>query len=88
MGAYLLLYPQARVYTLWVFFVVKTRAWVVLGYWILLQFLDAALTSAAQAHRADTGGIAFWAHVGGFLAGMILIKILPERAGRYRYGTW
>jgi len=88
MGAYLLLYPKARVSTIWFFFVFRSPAWIVLGYWIALQFVSAAASSAARASHTDTGGIAFWAHVGGFLAGMALIKILPERTGRYRYGTW
>ena len=38
--------------------------------------------------RNTRGGVAFWAHVGGFLAGIVLIKALPERPQRYRYGTW
>ena len=87
MGAYLLLYPRARVYT-WPFFFLALPAWFVLGFWIAVQFLSAALTSVENANQAGTGGIAFWSHVGGFLAGMALIKILPERLGRYRYGTW
>ena len=38
--------------------------------------------------QRDLGGVAFWAHVGGFVVGIVLIKILPERPRRYRYGTW
>ena len=34
------------------------------------------------------GGVAFWAHVGGFVAGVVMIKLLGERPHRYRYGTW
>jgi membrane associated rhomboid family serine protease len=89
MGAYLLLYPRARVFTfLPPFFFFPLPAWIVLGYWIVVQFLSGAVSSVAYARQGDSGGIAFWAHVGGFIAGMILIKILPERKGRYRYGTW
>ena len=73
MGAYLLLYP---------------RAWVVLGFWIVVQFFSGAATKLMYARQGASGGIAIWAHVGGFAVGMILIKILPERSGRYRYGTW
>ena len=80
MGAYLLLYPRARVS-----FFFTLPAWVVLGSWFAAQLF---VQVVASAHHADTGGIAFWAHVGGFLAGMVLIKLLPERSGRYRYGTW
>ena len=88
MGAYFLLYPRARVLTLvplfFVFFV-WLPAWVVLGYWFVAQFLSGAATSIAS-HRSNSGGIAFWAHVGGFLAGMLLIKLFPSRARRYHYG--
>jgi membrane associated rhomboid family serine protease len=40
------------------------------------------------ARQGSGGGIAFWAHVGGFVVGTILIKVLPERKNRFRYGTW
>jgi membrane associated rhomboid family serine protease len=92
MGAYLLLYPKARVVTivpLIVFFTFwNLPAWVVLGYWFIIQLFSGAASSVVQAQQGTAGGIAFWAHVGGFLLGMLLIKILPERRGRYRYGTW
>jgi len=88
MGAYFLLYPRARVLTLvplfFVFFV-WLPAWIVLGYWFVAQFISGAATSIAT-HSGSSGGIAFWAHVGGFLAGMLLIKIFPARARRYHYG--
>jgi membrane associated rhomboid family serine protease len=54
------------------------------GYWFLVQFLSGA-ASAFAANTANTGGVAVWAHVGGFLAGIALIKILPSRPRRYRY---
>ena len=89
MGAFLLLYPRARVTTfLPPFFLFPLPAWVVLGYWIVVQFFSGAATSLVYARQGGSGGIAFWAHVGGFVVGMILIKVLPERQGRYRYGTW
>jgi membrane associated rhomboid family serine protease len=91
MGAYFLLYPRARVLTivpLIFFFTFWTLpAWVVLGYWFLIQFLSGATTSIAYSSGTG-GGIAFWAHVGGFVAGIVLIKVFPERPRRYRYGTW
>lgn len=90
MGAYFLLYPRARVLTLVPLIVFFTfwwlPAWIVLGYWFVLQFFSGALTRAA-AMGHDTGGIAFWAHVGGFVAGIVLIKVFPQRQGRYRYGA-
>jgi rhomboid family protein len=91
MGAYLVLYPRARVLTL-VFLIVFVTfwwlpAWVMLGYWFLIQFVSGAATAVATSSQ-NNGGIAFWAHVGGFLAGVIMIKIFPQRRGRLRYGTW
>lgn len=91
MGAYFLLYPKARVLTLVPLIVFFTfwwlPAWIVLGYWFLVQFLSGASTAIAYSDQTS-GGIAFWAHVGGFVAGLILIKVFPERANRRRYGTW
>jgi membrane associated rhomboid family serine protease len=88
LGAYFLLYPKAKV-LIWfpIFFLFYLPAWVTLGYWFAMQFVSGAATSIAS--YSDTrGGVAFWAHVGGFLAGIILIKIFPERPRRYRYGAW
>lgn len=87
MGAYFILYPSARVLTLVPFFFVffvYLPAWVVLGYWFVLQFLSGAATAIAVSDRTS-GGIAFWAHVGGFVAGMVLIKLFPSRPRRFRY---
>jgi membrane associated rhomboid family serine protease len=88
MGAYFLLYPRAKVLTIVPLIVFFTfwwlPAWIVLGYWFLLQFFSGAATQVAVASHS-TGGVAFWAHVGGFVAGIVLIKIFPQRAGRHRY---
>jgi membrane associated rhomboid family serine protease len=88
LGAYFVLYPKARVLT-WFppIFFFHLPAWIMLGYWFVLQFLSGAASSIAYSSQTS-GGIAFWAHVGGFVAGVILIKMLPERPRRYRYGTW
>lgn len=80
LGAYLILYPKARVLSWFFVLVFYLPAWVWLGGWFLLQFYEAQTQSTAQ------GGVAVWAHVGGFLAGMALIKIFPERARRNPYG--
>ena len=91
MGAYLRLYPRAKVLTLVPLIVFFTfwwlPAWIVLGYWFLLQFLSGTATSIAYS-SSSSGGIAFWAHVGGFAAGLILIKLFPASVQRQRYGTW
>ncbi len=72
LGAYFVLYPHAHVHTLVVFgFYARTvavPAGVMLGYWFLLQVLG-----GVPALAAEGGGIAFWAHAGGFLAGMALV---------------
>jgi len=91
MGAYFVLYPRAKVLTIVPLIIFFTfwwlPAWIVLGYWILVQFLSGAATSIAYSNQT-AGGIAFWAHVGGFAAGILMIKLFPERAHRVRYGTW
>lgn len=85
LGAYFILYPRARVLTWFFLIVFYIPAWVMLGYWFVLQFLAGAATlSMANASR-DVGGVAVWAHVGGFVAGMVMIKIFPERGRRSPY---
>ena len=88
MGAYFLLYPNARVLTLVPFFVVFFTwlpAWLVLGYWFVVQFLSGTAGSLSTATRSSAG-IAFWAHVGGFAAGAALVKLFPAQRPRFRYG--
>ena len=90
MGAYFLLFPSARVLTVvpsFFFFFFWIPAWVLLGYWFVIQFLSGAATSIAP-NSQMTGGVAFWAHVGGFAAGIALIKLLPHRQRRFRYDSW
>lgn len=87
MGAYLLLYPRSKVQT-WVVFIFFwwLPAWLFLIYWFALQLLSGAQT-VGQTGR-ETGGVAVWAHVGGFVAGLILIKIFPQRERGRRYASW
>jgi membrane associated rhomboid family serine protease len=88
MGAYFLLYPRAKVLT-WVIFIFFwwLPAWIWLGCWFALQFFSGAATSVAYSNQTS-GGIAFMAHVGGFVAGLILIKIFPQRTRTRRYASW
>jgi membrane associated rhomboid family serine protease len=90
MGAYILLYPRARVQTLVVLIVFFTfwwlPAWVFLGYWFLIQFIATTVTASGAHHQ--TGGIAFAAHVGGFVTGLILIKLFRRRRLTQRYASW
>jgi membrane associated rhomboid family serine protease len=74
LGGYLVLYPGARVLTLFpIFFffqLIEVPALLFLGFWFVMQFLSGAMSLS---NGADTGGIAWWAHIGGFCAGMVLI---------------
>jgi len=77
MGAYARLYPRAPVHLLVVFFVFVNRtvvpAFLMLGYWFLIQVLGGIPSLASEA-----GGVAFWAHVGGFLAGVLLVPVFSN----------
>ncbi len=79
MGAYLILYPRARVLTLIPIFLffqfVEIPAFLFLGYWFLLQLFSAGLT------RGDVGGVAWWAHIGGFVTGIIFVKLIEILPG-------
>ncbi|MGB8988804.1 MAG: rhomboid family intramembrane serine protease [Candidatus Sulfotelmatobacter sp.] len=84
LGAYFVLYPRARVLTWFFVFVVWVPAWIILGYWFVLNFLSGTATAlAVQGH--NVGGVAFWAHVGGFVSGALLVKVFGERERRYPY---
>jgi membrane associated rhomboid family serine protease len=58
-----------------------------LGYWFVGNFLSGTATAIAYTSQTS-GGIAFWAHVGGFVAGVVMVKLFHERPHRLRYGTW
>jgi hypothetical protein len=85
LGAYFLLYPRARVLTWFFVFMIYLPAWVVLGEWFVLQFVSGAATLSMAHAGPDMGGVAVWAHVGGFIAGMLMIKLFPERGRRTPY---
>lgn len=81
LGAYLLLYPRVRVKILipviifpWI---VHVRAWAVLGFWFVWQVLS-GLPQLMQLRGEISGGVAFWAHVGGFVAGMVLVRFFED----------
>ena len=85
MGAYLLKFPHSRIVTLVPLFVFFTTmeipAVLILAYWLVLQFFS-GVGSIGRSHLSE-GGVAWFAHIGGFLAGMILIKVMGTRE-RYR----
>ncbi|HSD22196.1 MAG TPA: rhomboid family intramembrane serine protease [Anaeromyxobacter sp.] len=79
MGAYLVLYPRVRVFLLvpigFLLTSIALPAWMMLVYWMGLQLLS----GLADAARDSAGGVAFWAHVGGFVTGVILVKLFARR---------
>jgi len=83
MGAYFLLFPHARIITLIpIFFfidIIELPAILFIGYWIALQFFGGAIALSA-AHQA--GGVAWWAHVGGFFTGMVLLPFFKQRKSK------
>jgi membrane associated rhomboid family serine protease len=89
MGGYLILYPTVRVFTMVPlgFFVTSMAlpAWMMLGYWFLIQFV-----SGLVAFGGGMGGIAFWAHIGGFVAGVVLVKLFvrPDYMAAHRAHHW
>ncbi len=75
MGAYILLFPRAKVLTFFFIFVLPVPAFLILGYWFVFQFLEALGGLGGD----PTGGVAVWAHVGGFLIGMVITAIFARR---------
>ena len=84
LGAYLLLFPYAKVHTLIFlgFFVqvIRLPAFIVIGFWVVIQFINGFLSKGA----VDNGGVAWFAHIGGFVFGIITIMIFLRRSGRGR----
>jgi len=82
LGAYVMIYPRARVWTLiFLLFFVRLMyipAGFFLGIWFLVQ-----LVSGSAAAGQDAGGVAFWAHVGGFVAGILLVGLFKKRTIRF-----
>lgn len=82
LGAYFLLFPSARVLTWFFVFVLWLPAWLVLGYWFVIQFLSGA---ASTISATTTSPVAFWAHVGGFITGLLLVKAVPVKKQYYAF---
>jgi len=89
MGGYFVLYPQSRVLTLFPFplMLFEVPAVFFLGLWFLVQFLNGLGSSMAAAGRDLPGGVAFWAHVMGFVAGVLLVRLM-RRPERQRVEWW
>lgn len=88
LGAYLVSFPHARVHTLLIIFFfirfVEIPAYAFLIFWFLFQFISG---TAELGSAQDTGGVAYWAHMGGFLVGIVLLWIMPSNPLRHT-PTW
>jgi membrane associated rhomboid family serine protease len=84
LGAYIVLFPRSRILTLvpllFFFFTVRLPALLMLGYWFLIQFLSGVTTLG----RENQGGVAWWAHIGGFMLGVFIALALREGLNRTR----
>jgi membrane associated rhomboid family serine protease len=85
MGAFIVLFPTARVTTLipalLLFFTVRIPAYLMLGYWFFIQFFS----GVASLRMTDQGGVAWWAHVGGFILGAMLVVGVRTKMPRALY---
>ena len=83
LGAYLLSYPHARIHTLLILFIliypVEIPAFLFLILWFVFQFMGGTSQAAMQ---QDAGGVAYWAHIGGFVIGMVLFMFFPKKPAR------
>ncbi len=88
MGAFLVTYPRDRIKAV-IFFILYVRvtfvpAALLIGFWFLMQLFSAGQVS----HHVQTGGVAYIAHIGGFLFGVLTARLWMLRAGRGRSGNW
>ena len=88
LGAYLVLYPRSRIVTFIPlgFFMRLTMvpASIVLGLWFVMQLFSGVLSMGGP----DVGGVAFWAHIGGFVAGVVMAKLFVPGRGAYQATPW
>lgn len=89
MGGYIVLYPRVRVHMLvpigFLLTTIAVPAFLMLGYWLVVQLISGFLTLGAEG-----GGVAFWAHIGGFVAGVVLVLLFkdPRLVARHPYYGW
>jgi membrane associated rhomboid family serine protease len=86
MGAYMVMFPKAKILTvlliLFLPILVQLSAFVYVGYWFLLQLISGALSFASSS--GSQGGVAWWAHVGGFAFGILLLPLFRRQESSYR----
>ncbi len=86
MGAFIFMFPRARILTLIpIFFFplfVELSAFFFIGYWFVIQLLSGTLSFAS--HQQATGGVAWWAHVGGFVIGIAVVSFFRKKEHAYR----
>jgi membrane associated rhomboid family serine protease len=88
LGAYILMFPQARVNVLFGNQLVAMPALIVLGFWIVLQLFSGVGSIAyTDESRQDAGGVAYMAHVGGFAAGFLMAFLLRGSGGNPRISS-
>jgi membrane associated rhomboid family serine protease len=81
LGGYLLLFPRNRVRVMTWGGVTAVPAWLSLGLWIVIQFVNGV---GSMARTDETGGVAYMAHIGGFVAGLVLVKLFAAGGPRAR----
>jgi membrane associated rhomboid family serine protease len=90
LGAYLIYFPGSQIATfiplpLGIFYkLTMVPAAVVLGFWFVFQLFD----GVAALGGGDASGVAYWAHIGGFVAGMLMAKLLPTERRRQEAYAW
>jgi membrane associated rhomboid family serine protease len=89
LGAYIVMFPRARIRTLILFgiggYMTRVSAFIFLGIWFITQLLSGVASIGVQ--TAQTGGVAFWAHIGGFVFGLVGGFLMKGAAGTRRAGT-
>jgi membrane associated rhomboid family serine protease len=89
LGAYIVLYPRAKVLVvvplLVIFYTLRVPAWLVLGMWFVGQLLSSFSTRGIDVTTSRGPGVAFLAHVGGFVVGVLLISLFVRDRRVYRY---
>jgi len=76
MGAYAVLYPRHRILTFFFIFLIPVPAILILGYWFVIQFLEGV---SGIGMRVPGGGVAIWAHIGGFVIGVLITLLVRKK---------